>query len=330
MSGREYAKILPSFWTGETGKAIRKLGPWHSIVAVYLMSAPCSKPIGLYHLPLVYLSHETGCPIDVAPGVLRDLAKLDFAHYDEAAEFVWVPSMALIQIGSELRPNDRRVRWVAKMAAAVSARPFFDRFVARYGAAFQLEISNPVRSFDGQPNPHRSQDQDQEQEQDQEQQREQEHSAPPPIPVRSLAPVPRHVESFERSFVGATPATAAVEALVSETRQAAKGAPFHAVGWEDREALQKLAEWSARPDIGPERLRAALVAFWAEKGPTARLSWITESEPGRFLARATRAKAKGVTPAADSREHARDADEAPSLDAQFARFEKPKGVANGR
>lgn len=143
------------------------------------------------------------------------------------------------------------------------------------------------------------------QDQDQEGTRSGEESSRVPAreaPSAAPAHVPRHVEAFERSLAPDTPAHAAVVALVSETRKAAGGAPFRAVAFADREAVQKLAEWSAAPDIGPERLRASLAAFWATKGTGARLSWLTEEDPGRFLGQTPRRK--GVAPPGTMSEHA--------------------------
>ena len=60
---REYAKLAPTLWTGETGKALRKKGPEALIVAVYLMSSPHSNMLGLYYQPVMYMAHETGLGI---------------------------------------------------------------------------------------------------------------------------------------------------------------------------------------------------------------------------------------------------------------------------
>jgi hypothetical protein len=53
MSGmRDYAKVAPTFWNGETGKKIRELGRDAQVVALYLITCPSSNWIGLYYLPL--------------------------------------------------------------------------------------------------------------------------------------------------------------------------------------------------------------------------------------------------------------------------------------
>ncbi len=146
-------------------------------------------------------------------------------------------------------------------------------------------------------------DQDQDQDQEGSGTRASAHENPAAAPPVEAPVMPAHVERFERSLVTPTSAHAAVVALVSETRQAAGGAPFRATGWADRDAVQKLAEWSGAPEIGPDRLRAALTSFWATKGTGARLSYLVEEDPGRFLGAPKRARGGPAAPSSHE-EHA--------------------------
>lgn len=101
----------------------------------------------------------------------------------------------------------------------------------------------------------------------------------PPAPPSASAPM----DAFVRSFAAPSSATPDVEQAISETRQAAGGAPYRALSHQDRDAVQRLAEWAALPGVGPARLREALTAFWAAKGTAGRLSWMTDEDPGRWL-----------------------------------------------
>ena len=56
---REYAKVAPAFWTGETGRHLRGDANAQR-VAFYLMTCPSANMIGLYYLPLPVLAHEIG------------------------------------------------------------------------------------------------------------------------------------------------------------------------------------------------------------------------------------------------------------------------------
>ena len=61
---REYAKLGPTFWTGETGKALRRRGSEGVIAALYLISSPHSNMLGLYYQPIPYMGYETGLYTD--------------------------------------------------------------------------------------------------------------------------------------------------------------------------------------------------------------------------------------------------------------------------
>lgn len=114
----------------------------------------------------------------------------------------------------------------------------------------------------------------------------------PPPPIH--AP---HIEAFERSLRPPSADDAAVVELVSRTRREAGGAPFVPVTWHDRTTVSRLAEWARSPEIGLDQLAVALAAFWAAKGPSARLSWLADEDPGRYLAAAPAQRRRGPLPA---------------------------------
>src|ERR1700753_2240226 len=110
---RDYGKIVPTFWTRGSGKALRD-NPIARLAALYVMSAPSANMIGIYYLPLPTLAHELGVPLEApsrgplegASGppsggprgglqgvrdVLDRLAEEGIAFYDDVEELVWVP-----------------------------------------------------------------------------------------------------------------------------------------------------------------------------------------------------------------------------------------------
>jgi hypothetical protein len=167
---REYAKVSPRFWVGDTGRQIRELGRDAQVVAMYLLSCPSSNMIGLYYLPLPTLSHETGIPLQGASKALRRLSEAHFAHYDETEEVVWVPEMARHQIEGSLKPGDKRVIGVSKEAAQYKKSRYYKAFLQKYAAAFNLRDTPPAEPlaspFEGASEALRSQEQEQEQEQE--------------------------------------------------------------------------------------------------------------------------------------------------------------------
>ena len=173
---REYGKVGPTFWTGETGKKIKKAGPNAQIVALYLQTAPGSNMLGLYYLPIPVLAHETGMTLEEASKALQCLSEVGFAEYDHDSEHVFLPRMAHYQIGSGLTIGkdgpDKRVVGIKKQLETLRKNPFFNRFLELYREPYHLQEVSPSEAPQ---KPLRSQDQDQDcQEHLQEQAQEQE------------------------------------------------------------------------------------------------------------------------------------------------------------
>lgn len=175
MSAREYAKLAPTFWTGDTGKKLRRRGSEALIVAVYLISAPGSNMIGLYYQPILFMAHETGLGIEGASKGLRDCIECGFCSYDEDSEMVWVHEMAAWQIADALKSTDKRCAGIQKDYDTLPENPFLADFFDRYESAFHLtRRRSPGSGIDtpregasqAPPKPLRSQEQEQEQEQE--------------------------------------------------------------------------------------------------------------------------------------------------------------------
>lgn len=171
---RDYAKLVPTFWTGKTGKALKARGSEAVIVAMYLMSSPHSNMLGLYYQPVLYMAHETGLGIEGASKGLQGAIDAGFCSFDEESEMVWVFEMASFQIASELMPKDKRCIGIQKELEALPENPFSASFFEKYRSAFHLvkaRTSSGVIGKNEAPQqapskPLRSQEQEQEQEQE--------------------------------------------------------------------------------------------------------------------------------------------------------------------
>jgi hypothetical protein len=143
---RPYGTVSPLFWTGNTGKKLRA-DREAQVVAMYLMTSPHSHQTGLYYLPRMYLAHETGIPLEGANKALLRLEEDAFCVYDDASEWIWVREMAAWQIGSGLKPTDKRCEGVHKYLESVPKLPFLGEFVERYGGDFHLvKIDSPLEA----------------------------------------------------------------------------------------------------------------------------------------------------------------------------------------
>ena len=171
---RDYGKVSPHFWIGRTGKELRQAGSESQLVALYLLTSPHANMIGLYYMPLTFLSHETGLTIEGARKGLNSAIEAGFCKYDEHSEMVWVIEMATHQIGEALKPGDKRCAGVQNEYNKVSDNLFLSEFYAKYSKQFNMtsrrnsDVQIPVGD-EGASKGHVSQEQEQEQEKEQEQ-----------------------------------------------------------------------------------------------------------------------------------------------------------------
>lgn len=191
---RDYAKLAPTFWTGETGKALRRRGSEAMISALYLVSSPHSNMLGVYYQPIGYMGHETGLGFDGATKGLQACIEVGFCSYDEDTEMVYVHEMAAWQIAEELKATDLRCKGIQKDYESLPNCPFLEAFFDRYASSYHLKKkrSNPVAKpgstadsekglTKGVTKPLRSQEQEQEQEQEYSEAKASGAAAPPPF-----------------------------------------------------------------------------------------------------------------------------------------------------
>lgn len=158
---RDYSAVVPTFWTGKTGREIRALGPECQVVALYLLTSPHSNMIGLYYLPKLFISHETGLTIEGASKALRSLSEVHFCTYNEDSETVFVHEMARYQIGADLVATDKRVKGVENELKKLHNNPLLNAFLKRYAGAYHLDFDDEDASpIEAPSKPLRSQDQD--------------------------------------------------------------------------------------------------------------------------------------------------------------------------
>ena len=135
---RDYAKLAPTFWTGETGKALRRRGSEAVIVALYLVSSPHSNMLGLYYQPVPYMAHETGLGQEGTVKGLQACVEVGFCSYDSDTDMVWVHEMAAWQIADALKPADHRCKGIQKDYDSLPNCPFLEPFFDRYAPVFHL------------------------------------------------------------------------------------------------------------------------------------------------------------------------------------------------
>lgn len=168
---RDYSRVSPKFWIGETGKKLKKAGAEAVVVGLYLMTSPHSNMLGLFYQPELLIAHETGLGIEGASKGLLRCIEAGFCAYDRESEMVWVFEMARFQIAEKLSESDKRSIGVQNEYNQLPENPFLAAFYDRYVKAFNLTKKRESKVFELSPSeapsePHRSQEQEQEQEQE--------------------------------------------------------------------------------------------------------------------------------------------------------------------
>lgn len=141
---RDYAKGYPTFWTGETGKRLRGY-PEAQVLAHYLFTCPHRHPMGLYYIAMPTICHETGLSHEGAMKALQRLSEEGFATYDPLSEVVWVPEMAVHQIGDSLKPNDNMVAWVNREYESLPSNRFLEAFYEKYAGSYHLKHKRGIK-----------------------------------------------------------------------------------------------------------------------------------------------------------------------------------------
>lgn len=150
---RLYGAVSPLFWTGRTGRAIRRLGAEAQVVALYLQTAPGSNMLGLYYAPLETVAHETGVDEARVEALFGHFAELGFAHYDATNEVVWIVDMAVTQIGETVVPKDSRHVALQREAAKFTGSPLHALWRERYREPFHLDESAKADAPSHPPSP---------------------------------------------------------------------------------------------------------------------------------------------------------------------------------
>lgn len=157
---RDYSKVAPTFWTGETGRILREHGRDAQLVAIYLITCPSANMVGIFDLPIPLICHHLGMTREGALKALRRASEGGFVRLDSPSEGVFVPMMAFHQIGEKLSPSDNRHKALVKELAKLRKSVFIHDFYRIYEKPYHLP---PLSPLEAPSKPLRSQEQEQEQ-----------------------------------------------------------------------------------------------------------------------------------------------------------------------
>lgn len=147
---RAYASLSPMFWTRGSGKRLRGQKE-AQLVALYLMSSPATSMVGIFHLALPTLCHETGLSLEEASKGLARCSEEGLVFWDEDEELVFVPALAKHQMGDKLDPKDHKVKGVVRALAPFKGHRFFGMFMDRYADPYSLPIEADEGASESRP-----------------------------------------------------------------------------------------------------------------------------------------------------------------------------------
>jgi len=131
-----HGALFPEFWTGRTGKRLRKHKDAR-ILATHLISGSTRNMLGLYYVPIPFITHETGLTQKEVEAAFDILIEEDFCRYDKETEFVFVVNMVSWQIGP-LKPSDHNVSWVNKVYDTLQENPYLGEFFDMHHESLHL------------------------------------------------------------------------------------------------------------------------------------------------------------------------------------------------
>ena len=128
-----YGIIFPEFWTGRTGRELRDRGGRDAqLLCLYLATNRHANMLGLYHLLVDDLKHETGLSFRAIEKGYHVANDATFASFDSVSGFVWVRQMARFRLGLKngdcLDANDKRVIAINRIYHALDPNPFLGEF----------------------------------------------------------------------------------------------------------------------------------------------------------------------------------------------------------
>lgn len=143
---RDFVKLSPVFWSGKTGRELRKHGPDAQLMALYLISNAHVNYLGLYRLPTAYIAVDLDWTADRVAAAMKAVEEVGFAQYDAEREYCWVINAGKHQVG-ELKTNDKYVKAVEKEFLRMPACKLTAGFYEKYREAFHLPARDDLAQF---------------------------------------------------------------------------------------------------------------------------------------------------------------------------------------
>jgi hypothetical protein len=170
-----FRTIDTAFWTDPKVKDLPSDG---KLLFLYLITNPHTHVSGIYYLPTVVISHETGLSKTRLDTLWDSLSRLGFARRDQKTEVVWVVNMFRYQ-----GKGEKNIISASSQLKILHNSPLCQQFAEIYPEV--LQVKNGYRIGYGIQSSPAQGPQEQEQDKDKEQDKEEFSSEPPASPDNS-------------------------------------------------------------------------------------------------------------------------------------------------
>lgn len=137
--------VQDQFWTGETGRLIKKAGKDAQILAIYLITNNEANKIGLYYLGQDKALRFLAVSAIEFNEAMQALIAIGFCDYDDDTGMVFIYNMAGHQIGFNLKMNDNKIIGVHNL---LKSYPKNDRLVKAFVSHNQHFFHIPAEGND--------------------------------------------------------------------------------------------------------------------------------------------------------------------------------------
>lgn len=125
---RDFNKVSGKFWMSPFAKSLKQWGAEAMLLSIYLQTNHHTHSVGVFYLPIHYIAHDTGIPIQQVQTLLKVLCKANFCRYDFTEEYIWLINYALEQAGGPLKEGDNRIIQAQKYCEGLPQLDFLDEF----------------------------------------------------------------------------------------------------------------------------------------------------------------------------------------------------------
>ena len=135
-----FSKLYSDFWINCDNTEIVNAGADVQLIALYLQGNAHHNMLGVYYLPLLYISSDLGLPVERIQTALDKLYQINYCKYDLKTKYMWVCNLVSEQIGKP-KAKDNRIIAVRDIWKSLPSKLcFLEEIHQKYHKTFRLKL----------------------------------------------------------------------------------------------------------------------------------------------------------------------------------------------